>query len=221
MARRHFLTILLLAFSPALALGSPAPASVERSPSQPGAIAEKCIVAQSWLDTNRGTFPSDYEGILQYPADLRMAIVATLGADEQSHIWRQQFQRYLDDEPGLTRQQRAVLRDAIALAGPELFARGGDRALRARLLGIELPHLWDRATQLFGRDKAREIFAQLGPADLFAKAIACAAKCSCATPPGDTCGSGKYCDDTSSCGVTRLGCGPGGVYACNGDCASN
>lgn len=80
---------------------------------------------------------------------------------------------------------------------------------------VETPRLVQAAAEVFGSERAGRLFLVNnavvgGPIP--------APRCQCATDPGSTCPSGTFCDDTELCGVTRSGCGPGGVYACNGMC---
>jgi len=79
----------------------------------------------------------------------------------------------------------------------------------------EVPPLVRTAAEVFGSEKAGRIFLVNnavvgGPIP--------SPQCQCGTDPGGGCPAGASCDDTELCRVTRLGCGPGGVYACNGMC---
>lgn len=182
-----------------------APGSAAKAPA-----GEQCASAKAWawLDAYHGPLPSTLEELARYPVAQRMVILTSLDPQTRSRIWREHFQRHLDQDANLTSDQRAVLEDALALFSPELFSTPGDHA------GNELPALLERAKKAFGRDRGIALLTVVNPGGTPVPAYP---NCACATSPGDTCKT--YCDDTADCTPTRLGCGPGGVYACNGMCA--
>jgi hypothetical protein len=174
-----------------------------------------CASAQIWTWANaQRPLPTDSRVLAQYPQEQRMDMVALLDPQNRSRLWREHFQAHLDGDKDLTSAQRAVLEDAIALFSPELFGPASDPAVKG-LRERDLPALLERASDAFGHDRGIALLTVIG------KSVIISGNCKCATPPGDTCGSGRYCDDTADCTPTRLGCGPGGVYACNGMCAAD
>jgi hypothetical protein len=183
---------------------------------EPGraAGAGQCATAQAWawLDTQKGPLPGTSEELAHYPVPQRMVIVASLDAQTRSRLWREHFQGHLDHDRNLTSAQRAVLEDAVALFSPELFAKPAARADQERF-DTELPALLERAKEAFGRNRGIALLTVIDPDPTPVPTPNCA----CATAPGDTCST--YCDDTEDCTLSRRGCGPGGVYACNGMCA--
>jgi hypothetical protein len=189
-----------------LLLAAAAPGSAAKAPA-----AGQCASAQAWawVDAQHGQLPSTSEDLARYPVPQRMAILASLDAQTRSRIWREHFQRHLDRDANLTSAQRAVLEDALALFSPELFAAPAERRS-----GDDLPALLERAKDAFGRTRGIALLTVIDPNPT---PVPVTPNCACATSPGDTCAT--YCDDTEVCTPSRRGCGPGGVYACNGMCA--
>lgn len=106
--------------------------------------------------------PDDLEAaaaeIEAYPVTYRRAIMAQLDPVARSAVWRSRFQAYLVDHPELNRTQRAILEEALELAGPETF----QPPLR--------PDVQARLRQVFGEAQlhlpgtaAQELFVNLGP----------------------------------------------------------
>jgi hypothetical protein len=180
-----------------------------------GSAGAACPSAQAWawVNANRDHLPTQAGELALYPAVQRMAIVASLDPANRSRLWREHFQRHLDRDANLTSVQRAVLADAKTLFSPAMFA---DRSASKALVERDLPQLLERAVDAFGPERGVALLTVIDPTP----EPVLTPHCSCATSPGDTCGSKRYCDDTATCTVSERGCGPGGVYACNGQCAS-
>jgi len=191
------------------ACGLAAILSLASAPARAAAPQPECAAADAWVNAHRSELPTSYEALGKYSAEYRRAIVAALDPGSQSQLWRTQFERSLA-AADLTAEQRGILREAIELASPDFFAKPDLE---------EISHLMVRAIQAFGAERANQIFVELGSAAPGAVVVTPA--CPCATAPGDTCGTNKYCDDTAVCNPSSRGCGPGGVYACNGMCANN
>lgn len=180
----------------------------------------ECAATQQWIQAHQGELPSTLRELDRYPMPQRMAIVAALKPEVRSRVWREHFKRLLvQGGAELTGAQREVLEEAMEVMTPELFAGTADDPLVKIRLESDLPRLMERAVEAFGAPRALKTFTGVGtvpdpdPVD--------GVRCNCATHPGDTCGSGRYCDDTEVCTGSRTGCGPGGVYVCNGMCVNN
>ena len=204
-SHRSFLCLACIIFTFVLVLSSPVLAT------------SRCSAVQQWVESHRGHLPTSSEELARFPVDQRMAIVAALDPETRSRLWQEHFRFHLAKDLDLTVAQREVLEEAIQIITPELFAEDTGDPLIKNHLEIELPKILNRAIELFGTDRALELMTQIGPTP---KSLISDPKCKCATSPGDTCGAERYCDDTVVCTPTRTGCGPGGVYACNGMCTA-
>lgn len=126
---------------------------------------------------------------------------------ERSAAWVAHLQQSRIGQPTMTASQIAVWLEALALAAnPANFITGSPIPATAAALS-------DRAIAVFGVERAREIFASLGPADP-PVSTARAPNCNCSTV-SDYCGG--RCR-SSSCTRTAGGCGFLYYYDCNGQC---
>lgn len=93
-----------------------------------------------------------------YPAVYRKAIMGALTPADRSTAWRKFFQDYIDSHPSLTKDQLAVLRDAIDVASPEVL--GGTASADARK---RVSDVFAKAQTVLGPNAAKELFVTLGP----------------------------------------------------------
>lgn len=179
--------------------------------------AGQCPSAQAWawVKAHQGPLPTDARELALYPVAQRMAIVASLDPENRSRLWREHFDRHLNQDASLTSLQRVVLEDAKTLFSPALFSEQAGKSL----LEHDLPRLLERAIDAFGQEKGIALLTVIDPSP--SPTPEPTPTCSCGTGPADTCGKNRFCDDTATCTPTRLGCGAGGAYACNGQCANN
>ncbi|MBB5135012.1 phage tail protein X [Thermocatellispora tengchongensis] len=115
----------------------------------------------AWVEANRHRLPRTYAEFSRFPIAHRRAIYNALGPSARSALWVEQLTRYLDANPGLPAEQRQVLTDAMALLRDERAHRHDAAGLP--LLHEELRRLEARGIAAFGRDRARDLFATLGP----------------------------------------------------------
>lgn len=96
-----------------------------------------------------------------YPAQYRRAIMGELDGEARATVWRSHFQRYLDEHPSLTPEQRAVVQDAIALASANAFVPPVAPEVRERISSV-----FNRALVALGKDASNDLFVTLGPKQL-------------------------------------------------------
>jgi hypothetical protein len=79
-------------------------------------------------------------------------------------MWTTQLERYKAAHPSLAEEQKAVLDRAIAFFSSERFgAEPGSPEWPA--VAAEMHEHEQQAIRTFGKDEARKLMAQLGPAD--------------------------------------------------------
>ena len=110
---------------------------------------DAAVAAAEWTaDLSHAELVSASLEIDAYPPVYRRAIMNRLGADERSTAWRAHFQRYLDQQHRIsTREQIAVVQDAMDLASPEVF----DMPVRQELKD-QVAKVFNKATTLLGRE---------------------------------------------------------------------
>jgi hypothetical protein len=94
----------------------------------------------------------------RYPAAYRRAIMSELTPADRSAAWRNHFEQYLASRPNLSKEQIAVVREAMALASPEAFAPPVPDDHRERI-----GQVFTKAVELLGKQDAGELFVTLGP----------------------------------------------------------
>ena len=93
-----------------------------------------------------------------FPPVYRRAIMNRLEPATRSDAWRAHFQRYLAQNQQLTREQVAIVQDAIDLASPEVF----DPPVRPELKD-QVSKIFNKAVAALGSKTANELFITLGP----------------------------------------------------------
>jgi hypothetical protein len=169
---RSMLTIILLSLGPASGLGCwVTPAEVDepkasRAEAPEGVSAEDdSEKVQAWIAANRTRLPSTYEDVSRFPPQYRKAIFVAQTPEVKSSLFRTQIERYRQQHPSLSAEQRAVLARATEMVTPELFTTRSGPPERLREVDAQLRDLMKQAIAAFGFDEARSIFVDLGPAD--------------------------------------------------------
>ena len=198
--------------------------------------------AQSWVEANLGDLPRDYEEISRFPMRYRRAIYAQLSAGDRSELWQRQFEIALQRDD-LTEEQRGVILEAVQLATPENLATMKNReSWRYRQMRQQMEQLEERARAAFGAERARELFAGIGPDQVEPPAPArrifglqevqpvqdpqpapqpqpAPPKCACADA-SDWCPSDQNCVQ-GGCRRVYNECGTLWTYDCDGLCKPN
>ncbi|MGK4005752.1 bacteriocin fulvocin C-related protein [Sorangium sp. So ce1036] len=120
---------------------------------------------QDWIAANRDRLPSTYDELVRFPPQYRKAIFAAQTPEVRSVFFRSQFERYREQHPSLSAEQRAALAYAIELTTPELFSASRYSPGPERSVDAKLRELQERMIAAFGVDEARGLVAQLGPLD--------------------------------------------------------
>ncbi len=160
----------------------------------------------AWVRANRDRLPRTYPELVALPAAYRAAIYQELTATERSAAWVQHLTAGRASLPSATAEQSAILDQALALAAdPAHFAEGSAVPAAA-------DDLTRRAIDAFGIDRARALFATLGPADT---ATAETVTCECSV-------ISDYCDGhciAGGCTPYGPACGFLWQYICTGMCS--
>src|SRR5262249_1673124 len=109
--------------------------------------------------------PSTYDELSALPVECRKYIYLTLSPVQQSAIWRTQFDRYREQHPSMTAEQRRMLQHATDLLSPELFAVRRDTPDWSRMVAEPIHGLEKEARSAFGAEETALLLAQIGPSD--------------------------------------------------------
>jgi hypothetical protein len=167
---------------------------------------ESCSEIQAWVAANADKLPFTHEAFNQYSSEYRRAMWGHLAAEVKSAIWTRQLELYLEAHPGLKPEQVDVIKQALYLATPELFAASALASSR-----VALESLRSRGATVFDRAELARILIPTGAPE--PGPIVMQPQCNC--QDDWDCGDG-YCG-YSRCSPT-IGCGPGGFYDCFGWC---
>lgn len=112
--------------------------------------AKENVLLQQYVDVS-----------LSDPSTRRKFFTDLSGAD-RSYLWRVHLSFHIASHPELSAEQSQLVLDALAIATPELFSlRNDDPSWRAKV-AEPLNGLRERALQLFSKEQAGEILANLG-----------------------------------------------------------
>ncbi|MFE7853380.1 bacteriocin fulvocin C-related protein [Streptomyces sp. NPDC057403] len=193
-----------------LSAGLAVAATVILKGSPPAFAENEAASAHAWVKSHRDALPTAYDDVVAYPESYRRAIHEALPAKARSRLWTEHLRRYDEARPGLSADQRTVLRRARALAGEPATFEGAPPA--------ELREVGEAARAAFGPDEARALLAVLGPSTAVTRSAAALPppNCGCSIVDG-------YCGWTDpcvrgGCTTTRTGCGSLWIYPCNGLC---
>lgn len=169
---RSMLTVMLLNLGLASGLGCwVTPAEVDepktgRAEAPEGVSPEdNSEKVQAWIAVNRTRLPSTYEEVSRFPPQYRKAIFVAQTPEVKSSLYRTQLERYRQQHPSLSTEQRAVLARVTEMLTPELFTLQGRSPERFRDADAQLRELKKQAIAAFGFDEARSILVDLGPTD--------------------------------------------------------
>lgn len=201
---------------------------------------DSCSAAREWAQANLSVLPRNYTSIVTLPAAYRRAVYDALSVQERVQLWRAQLEQHRNDVD-LTDIQRDALSSVIAQLPVIFRTRNGVEGATADTLRRTL-------VAQFGAQKARTLFATLGPAsdvgtvkpqtqvrsaNLLAGLAELAALGDRAisrvmgNPPAidcncamgsDWCGGGTSCGTTHGSCIRSNGCGTLWLYECNGNC---
>jgi hypothetical protein len=96
-----------------------------------------------------------------YPSHYRRAIMSGLSPADRADAWRAFFRNHLESNPSLTKDQVAVLNEAMALATPDAFVAPVRADLKERI-----GQVFGKAQKTMGKVTATELFVTLGPKEL-------------------------------------------------------
>jgi hypothetical protein len=103
-----------------------------------------------------------YEALSTLQISQRKAVFRTLSAEAKSDLWRMHMKLYLSQHPELTKDQKGVVLDGVALIAPQLFEVSNDSAEWLTKVQAPLESLRKRALEVFPPTVVAEIFTQLG-----------------------------------------------------------
>ncbi|WP_367123534.1 bacteriocin fulvocin C-related protein [Streptomyces phytohabitans] len=162
--------------------------------------------ARAWVAANKDRLPAGYDDVVRYSEPYRKAILRAKPPQERARLWMEQVRRYRETHPDLSREQTAVLDEAVEMI-PRHFVSGGGTP-SARLKRLE-----ESAEAAFGKEETGALLARLGPPDT---AAGPPAYCFCATE-SDYCSTGSC--HRGGCTIVEEDCGSLYAYDCNGQCA--
>ncbi|UVS79641.1 bacteriocin fulvocin C-related protein [Actinokineospora sp. UTMC 2448] len=163
---------------------------------------------QTWMRANRDRLPRTYGEIVKHPTAYRRAILAELPASTRSAVWVEHIDKWVLDQPGLTRAQADAVAAFRKIAATESTFAG---PVTASVHGA-LTRARESAVAAFGQEKAFQLMAELGPAD----EATVQDNCTCNTID-NWCVNPPYCR-RDGCTVLSSGCGALYIYACTGRC---
>jgi len=199
-----------------------------------GATPSSCLLAQRWASENKELLPRDYEGFTSLPLSHRKAAYRNFTISERHHLWQHQWLKALQQNT-LTEEQSDVLLEALQLLTPETFeALEAEEGWRHEQAREQVRSFAERALAAFGKDGARELFAQIGSVSSrkvvlvdtdvdsnitrSLSSASVAEACSCSQSE-DFCTDGFGCgEDSDGCTTIEDECGWFWASDCNGEC---
>lgn len=117
---------------------------------------------QSQSFTAEGHLLQRYKDISALSMSKRKDLFRRASADDKSGLWKVHLALYLAGHPELTKEQKNIVLEAMALARPELFEISeGDFAWSTKV-NKPLKSFKKRALDVFSKEEGAEIFAKLG-----------------------------------------------------------
>ena len=103
-----------------------------------------------------------YREAAALPMPERRDFFRNLSATDKSNLWRIHLALYLAARPEMSKEQKEIVLESVSLATPELYeVMKGEAAGRSKS-SEALQSLTKRALEVFPKNEAAEIFAQLG-----------------------------------------------------------
>ncbi|MDP9866026.1 MULTISPECIES: bacteriocin fulvocin C-related protein [Streptosporangium] len=181
------------------------------------ALADDPGKARAWVMANLDRLPQDYVAFSQHSAPYRRAIYAKLDPSVRSRLWIDHFAQYRRTHPNLSSRQQRILTDLEAYVRIEsnLLRRSPDEDRGDERLKFEV-------IDAFGKDEARNLVANLGPAEPVRTGptdnnLVTAVDCEC-SPESDWCGGSWKCYWYRDCRNLWDACGWLHSYDCTGMC---
>jgi hypothetical protein len=110
----------------------------------------------AWVEAHRHELPRTLTELSRFPMPFRKEIVLAHTPEARIALWREHMESFLVPEAGLTADQQALVRDAIA----DLRALFGE----SREVGLARATALDkRARELVTREQAYAMFGSIGP----------------------------------------------------------
>jgi hypothetical protein len=189
--------------------------------SSPSSADASCNALHEWAKVYKGTTPT-LETFTPFDRAHRVAIFDALTPDVRSALWQEQLHRVVQ-RPDLSVQQRDLIKEAIGLATPAMYAK--DPATRQ----AAVEHA-TRAKAAFSSAEQRQWVYQLGgPISRPARAAAPTMWDRLASPFHASAQPAPWCECSfswqdcwpcigSMCRWQWDGCGPYGWFECDGIC---
>jgi hypothetical protein len=200
-----------------VACGAPAPETLEqREENSAPILAEDdgCDVVDAWIAVRfPDELPQSYADVARLPPNYRRGVFNVIGAERQAELVQEQAARYLRGHPGLSAEERVLLRDVETAITPAAFADGPGSPAYARAASFE-----HRALAVFGGRLETEVFTLLrAPRALLEEPAKPA--CECNSVKDDCILRGGHCKyQMVPCDSRPSGCGPLSLDSCNGIC---
>jgi hypothetical protein len=180
-----------------------------------------------------GEVVSVYSMLLAIPRRERVGAFRELPSATKAAVWRHHLTKIKTEHPELSREQRGIIDDFMALLTPDLYSLPSSDPHFNSLVENPLENIRRRAWAAFPRDLLVAVFLDMQPSESPAQPRVAAAPglhpnpedisyCDC-NRNHDDCffwnGSGSYC--SLGCYFTSSwGCGPGWVLRCDGYCTA-
>lgn len=187
------------------------------------------------LHNERADVLAVYAYVRTLSADEAKAHYRTQRAPMQEDLWSVHLERFVDQHPALTADQRAVIFEALGLLASGVIHEARDSTGSAAVPAYEaVSRLEYRAKTMLGRALAQEALSALVPTDSSARVESPAANAHAIIrtdvgryPPCDCSSESSWCDSitnpTPKCksgGCTPYdGCGTFWLYMCDGICS--
>ncbi len=110
-----------------------------------------------WVEKNRDTLPTTLAELSTYPTAFRRVIINAVPLAVQVRLWQDHVATFLEPAEGLSPEQQAFVRDAIAQF-PEMFGSPTLQEKQAKATVLET-----RARTLFTHDQGARMFGMVGP----------------------------------------------------------
>lgn len=134
-------------------------------------------------------------------------------SQDKSQYWKVHFARSLVLFPDLTKQQKDIILDAIALANPRIFEISKTSSEWKTRVDKPIKALSSRTVEAFSKEEGIETFLMLGDGEFEPEA----ADCDCSKGSIAGCWS-EECTTSNGCKSSSTGCGLFWDYPCNGKC---
>ena len=108
----------------------------------------------AWVERHRADLPTDLAGLARYPVRFRSVIVNAVGPEQRTRLWTEHLQSFLEPESRFSLPQREFICTTITEL-PQLLSAPAPNPTMIEWEG--------RASRLFTRREASELFGTVGP----------------------------------------------------------